>query len=96
MEPCPTINVNALSETPEALEELYHDAVKAGNKKAFQQAIDDNFKNAPGNLLLASWFYRLHYAAREAKQFIIEWRWVIPLAVSTAYCSGGLLMKNGT
>ena len=73
--------VNALSENPEALEDLYHDAVKAGNKKAFQQAIDDNYKNTPHNLLLAGWFQRLHYAARQAKQLIIEWRWVMPLAV---------------
>ncbi len=73
--------ISALSENPEALEGLYHNAVKAGNKKAFQQAIDDNYQNAPNNLLLASWFHRLHYAARQAKQFIIEWRWVIPLAV---------------
>ncbi|MCB8981542.1 MAG: hypothetical protein H6657_29395 [Ardenticatenaceae bacterium] len=73
--------VNALSENPEALEGLYHDAIKAGNKKAFQQAIDDNYQNAPSNLLLASWYHRLHYAARQAKQFIIAWRWVIPLAL---------------
>jgi hypothetical protein len=73
--------ISALSENPEALEGLYHDAVKAGNKKAFQQAIEDHYQNAPNNLLLASWFHRLHYAARQARQFIIEWRWVIPLAV---------------
>lgn len=73
--------VSALSENPEALEELYHDAIKAGNKKAFQQAIDDHYQNAPHNLLLASWFHRLHYAARQARQFIIEWRWVLPLAL---------------
>jgi hypothetical protein len=73
--------INALSENPEALEELYHDAIKVGDQKVFQQAIDDNYKNAPSNLLLASWFHRLHYAARQAKQFIIEWRWLIPLAV---------------
>jgi hypothetical protein len=73
--------ITALAENPEALEGLYHDAVKAGNKKAFQQAIEDHYQNAPNNLLLASWFHRLHYAARQARQFIIEWRWVIPLAV---------------
>lgn len=73
--------IHSLSENPEALEELYYKAVKAGSEKAFQQAIDDNYKGAPGNLLLAGWFYRLHYAARQAKQFIIEWRWLIPLAV---------------
>ncbi|MBK8901930.1 MAG: hypothetical protein IPM53_12140 [Anaerolineaceae bacterium] len=73
--------VHTLSENPEALEGLYYDAVKAGNKKAFQQAIDDNYQNAPNNLLLAGWFHRLHYAARQAKQFVIEWRWLMPLAV---------------
>lgn len=73
--------IGELSENPEALEGLYHDALKAGNKKAFQQAIDDHYQNAPSNLLLASWFHRLHYAARQAKQVIIEWRWVLPLAL---------------
>ena len=76
--------VNSLSESPEELEQLYQDAVKAGQQKAFEQAIDDSHKAAPGNLLLAGWFHRLHYAARQAKQFMIEWRWVIPLAALNA------------
>ncbi len=74
-------SVDALSDNPEKLEQLYHDAIKAGRQKAFQQAIDDNYKNTPNNLLLAGWFHRLHYAARQAKQLIIEWRWLIPLAI---------------
>lgn len=73
--------VNTLSESPEELEQLYQEAIKAGQQKAFQQAIDDSYQNAPGNLLLAGWFHRLHNAARRAKQFVIEWRWVLPLAV---------------
>lgn len=72
--------IYALAENPEALEELYHDAVKVGNKKAFQQAIDDHYTNAPQNLLLAGWYHRLHYAAKQAQQFIIAWPWLLPLA----------------
>ena len=73
--------VQALSENPQELEQLYQDALKAGQQKAFEQAIDDAHKNAPGNLLLAGWFHRLHFAAQQAKRFIIEWPWVVPLGL---------------
>jgi hypothetical protein len=73
--------IQALAENPQELEHLYHQAVKSGEQKAFQQAIDDNFRRAPHNLLLAGWFHRLNYAAQQAKRFLIEWRWVIPLAL---------------
>ncbi|MEZ4591379.1 MAG: hypothetical protein R3D55_09590 [Chloroflexota bacterium] len=73
--------VHTLSDNPQELEQLYHNALKAGQQKAFEQAIDDNYENAPNNMLLAGWFHRLHYAASQAKAFIIEWRWVIPLAI---------------
>lgn len=74
-------DVNTLSESPEELEQLYHDAKKAGQQKAFQEAIADVYKSAPTNLLLAGWFYRLQFASQKAKRFMIEWRWVIPLAL---------------
>lgn len=73
--------VQALSENPQELEQLYQDALKAGQQKAFEQAIDAAHENAPGNLLLAGWFHRLHFAAQQAKRFIIEWPWVVPLGL---------------
>jgi hypothetical protein len=73
--------ISDLSDNPEALEQLYYDALKAGQQKAFQEAIDYNYNYSPKNLLLAGWFHRLHFAAEQAKRFIIEWRWIMPLAV---------------
>ena len=73
--------VSALAEDAEQLEQIYHTALKAGEVDAFKQAIDDSHTSAPENLLYAAWFYRLKYAAAQAKSFAIAWAWVLPLAV---------------
>jgi len=73
--------VSALAQDAEQLEQVYHAAVKAGEAGAFKQAIDDRHSAAPENLLYAAWFYRLKYAAAQAKSFATAWAWVIPLAV---------------
>ena len=73
--------VSALAEDAEHLEEAYQGAVQAGDTEAFQQAIEDGYRSAPGNLLYAAWFYRLRYGAARAKSFAVAWGWVIPLAV---------------
>ncbi|WP_420627994.1 hypothetical protein [Candidatus Leptofilum sp.] len=86
--------VKALSENPAELEQLYQDAVKAGQKKAFQQAIDANFQDAPSNLLLAGWFHRLQFAAKKAKQLIVEWSWVLPLALLNGLLFWWLLQEE--
>ena len=73
--------ISELAENPEGLERLYQEAIKAGHQKAFQQAIDYNYEYTSNNLLLAGWYHRLHFAAEQAKRFLIEWRWVLPLAI---------------
>jgi hypothetical protein len=72
--------IKTLSEDPEQLERLYHEAAEAGQTSAFRQAIDEHYATAPDNLLLAGWHYRLRYAADQVKRFIVEWRWALPLA----------------
>ena len=73
--------VSALARDAEQLEQAYQTALKAGETDAFQQAIDDSYSSAPGNLLYAAWFYRLKYGAAQAKSFAIAWAWVLPVAL---------------
>jgi len=73
--------VSALARDAEQLEQVYHAARKAGETDAFKQAIDDSHASAPENLLYAAWFHRLEYAADQAKDFVVAWAWVIPLAL---------------
>ncbi|MGW8319048.1 MAG: hypothetical protein ACWGPS_07340 [Candidatus Promineifilaceae bacterium] len=74
--------VGTLAEDPEQLEQVYRAALEAGETDAFQRAIDANHTTAPENLLYAAWFYRLKYAAGQAKGFAVAWAWAIPLAVA--------------
>ena len=76
--------VSALAKDAEQLEQVYRAAVEAGETYAFQRAIEDGHTDAPENLLYAAWFYRLKYAAVQAKGHIVAWGWVIPLAVINA------------
>ena len=73
--------VNALAGDAEQLEQVYQTALQAGEADAFQQAIDDNHSAAPNNLLYAAWFYRLKKTATQAKEYVVAWAWVIPLAI---------------
>lgn len=73
--------VNALAQDAEQLEQVYQAALKAGETGAFKEAIGDNYRSAPENLLYAAWFHRLKHAAAQAKSTIVAWGWVIPLAL---------------
>jgi hypothetical protein len=73
--------VGALAQDAEQLEQVYQDALEAGETHAFKEAIDDGYRSAPDNLLYAAWFHRLKRAAAQAKGYVVAWAWVIPLAV---------------
>jgi len=51
--------VGALKQDAEQLEQVYQEAVKAGESEVFKQAIDEKHAAAPENLLYAAWFHRL-------------------------------------
>jgi len=70
--------IQHLAENPEALEQTYQRAVKAGEQAAFAEAIEAARAKAPANLLLAAWHYRLIGAA--VKKRAIAWGWALPLA----------------
>ena len=73
--------ISALAGNAEQLEQVYQTALQAGEADAFQQAIDTNHTATPDNLLYAAWFYRLKKTATQAKEYVVAWAWVIPLAV---------------
>lgn len=77
--------VKNLDKNAEQLEQLYQTAVEAGDSPAFKRAIEANFSANPENLLFAAWYHRLKHAAVQAKENIIAWRWVIPLAAINGF-----------
>jgi len=76
--------VSDLADDAEELEQIYHAALKAGDKDAFKEAIDAGHTAAPKNLLYAAWFHRLKYRAAQTNEYVVSWAWVIPLAVVNA------------
>lgn len=74
--------VQALSEDAEKMEDAYRAARDAGEVAAFREAVEEARAQAPGNLLLAAWFYRLRDAAAKAKEYAVAWGWALPLAVA--------------
>lgn len=76
--------VNTLAEDAEQLEQIYQEALKAGEAEAFKQAIEVGHTDTPDNLLFAAWFYRLKHTAVKAKEYAVAWAWVIPLALANA------------
>lgn len=76
--------ISALAGDAEQLEQVYQTALKADQTDAFKEAIDHSYTSAPENLLYAAWFHRLRYNTTQAKNFVIAWAWVIPLAL----CNG--------
>ena len=76
--------VRALDQEPELLEQAYQAAVEAGEEDAFRQAIGESHLSAPENLLYAAWFHRLKHTAARAREYVVAWAWVIPLAFINA------------
>ena len=74
--------VNTCAKDAEQMEQVYREALQAGETDAFNQAINDSHTRTPENLLYAAWFYRLKSAAAQAKGYAVAWGWVIPLAVA--------------
>jgi hypothetical protein len=73
--------ISELASNAEQLELVYHQALKAGETTAFEEAIDANFTDAPENLLFAAWYHRLKFAASQAKSGAVAWAWAAPLAL---------------
>ncbi len=70
-----------LATDPQELEQVYQEAVKAGETAAFKEAVDDSYGGAPENLLYAAWFHRLKHHAHQARTYAVAWAWAVPLAI---------------
>ncbi|MDX1418086.1 MAG: hypothetical protein R3293_28045, partial [Candidatus Promineifilaceae bacterium] len=73
--------IYTLAADAEQMEQVYQSAAAAGETEAFQKAIVTGHESQPDNLLFAAWYYRLIAAASQAKEYVVAWAWVIPLAV---------------
>ncbi|MFN2251450.1 MAG: hypothetical protein ACK2UL_05985 [Anaerolineae bacterium] len=74
-------DIRSLRDDPEAMEQAYQDALRAGDAKAFEEAVDASYAEATDDPLLAAWHYRLAYAAAVASERLIAWEWALPLAL---------------
>lgn len=73
--------ISELATDAEELEQIYRSAQSMGETAAFKSAIDEQHEAAPENLLFAAWYYRLKDGATTAKEFVIQWAWLLPLAL---------------
>jgi hypothetical protein len=73
--------VQRFAGNPEALEQTYQEAVRAGDLAAFTAAVEASYAESGANLLLAAWHYRLAHAAGEVKKRVVAWGWALLLGV---------------
>lgn len=73
--------VPTLANHPEEMEQTYQQAARAGQASAFADAVEVSYRQAPDNLLLAAWHFRLAHAMAEAKGRVIAWGWALPLGL---------------
>lgn len=63
---------------PRQLEALYREAVSTNQVQVFREAIENQHRSNPGNLLFAAWFYRLAPAVQpEMKKELINRPWLL-------------------
>ncbi len=67
---------------PEALEQAYRNAVQRGEDAAFTGAVESAYAEAPDNLLLGAWHYRLAYEIAQPVGRAIPWLAAIVLAAA--------------
>lgn len=70
-----------LGQNPQGLEALYQEAQRKGQAHEFAQALQHLYKEAPDQLLLQAWFYRLTGSAEEGRQKGAP-NWGVALALS--------------
>lgn len=70
---------------PQGVETLYRSAQKEGRQSEFLSAIENLFHEAPENVLLAAWHYRLvdEAFAPKRREFSPNWKLAVPIGVVT-------------
>jgi len=73
--------IERLTGDPEGLERAYRAAIRAGDEAAFAEAIEVGYAQAPDNMLLAAWHYRLNGTTARVKGRVVAWAWALPLGI---------------
>ena len=84
-------NILQAANDAQQMEALFKDAIGTGQTSEFAQDLRLCYQEAPDNLLLAAWYYRLESppvetASRSERASI--WRWAIPLALLSGLVLG--------
>ena len=66
---------------PETLERQYRTLRSAEERAAFARAIEARYNREPDNLLLAAWHVRLTWDKKAVKDYVVAWKWALPLAL---------------
>lgn len=66
---------------PQRLEALYRQARTSGAEGRFRTALETSYNQAPENVLLGAWHFRLDGAAHEAHARTVAWRLAIPISI---------------
>jgi hypothetical protein len=77
--------IRAAESDPQQLEQIYQAARRSNQVKAFRSAIIARYESAPGNVLLAAWYYRLQNLAEDIRKpgRAINWLAAVPLSILT-------------
>jgi hypothetical protein len=85
-----------LAGNAEAMEALYQAALATGEGQLFASEMYACFQEAPDDLLLAAWYYRLQAApvppAPTHPERSLVWRWAVPFALASGLLLGLLAM----
>ncbi len=79
-------DIKNASEDPEQMETLYQRVLERGENTAFQVDLLTAYEEAPENVLLAAWYYRLQQSAPselKKKRDGVNWKLAIPLSIIT-------------
>lgn len=86
-----TTEIRAAVTNPERMESLYQGAVLHGEQTDFTEAVLAGYQEAPDNLLLASWYYRLQSVPAESMASSSRagvWKLAVPLALLSGLLLG--------
>ena len=77
------VAIHGAATNPELLEGISQAARGAGAASAFTQAIVAAHEEAPDNLLLSAWYYRLRQPEAEGRssRFVQTWLWIVPIGL---------------
>ena len=79
-----TEEITQYRDRPEQMEALYQAARRERQVEQFSAELSDRYRQEPGNLLYAAWYYRLLSAAEEVKKrgaASANWKLAVPLAM---------------